>query len=1625
MGLFADLLNAAEDVGGGALKPFESLYQEAVAPTYRATVRPVAQQAYRQVIRPVSHRYSGFVNAQLANFRIHIDHPELFNPLLTGDDREAIYKRYGLSGSSDITRGAILNQRDSQERLTRATADLPGWQRTALGILADPLVELSVGSVAGAARVGAKTGLAGLLKGAGGELLAQSGLPSVAKIPYAPLAILKGGKLAQVSRLRTVVDMTMEGVKDASAAKYAALGGAERARTLAQFQTLKDSLEATITGSTTAKGIAARLKLLYTMPDVKTLDEQYGALAKTLGDLTGANLEAADYVAQAQKGRFLQTVAGLNDTNTEFNNKFVHEMAAGGTLDKLAQRIPVVSHVLNGIDPTLRARLELDPAFDAYVRSQATTEHIRQQANLMSLVTSTAARDAGLVGDPVSRLVKVKALGKLSSTVDNVFEHPELFALTAKQRDVVEGFHYAKGVTARQAKALLGNVDLGADRAALLKKLDTLTATGGEYVPRVGIKVGPPGAAEAFLKGELQPNILRRVAAAAHLPVSRIGGTALPPGFKPVQDIKSALGARQTVEFDRVLASPEEASRMLFSTDPGEMLGSYIQKVNQIVADQTITIPMLKKLGLTQTGILAGHFDREIGTVSALRDKLGKAKQLLDSISSGGTVSGRTLARMRTLAADESLPQEARSALDSVIGAGDRHLAAQQASAGAGRAVSRELGKVGRKLETAGEARARAPFEPKGTTMPRQTYIQAEPTILKGQQAQELAAQVSGERVVAEAVGRRTGLTRAQLVDEGRALKTVEQVTPVTSERLVAVREDLADIIAGRGVVPQQGILTDAKSARDALISEARVRRDEIAAHFGKSRADLDAVKAAKTTAFKGATTFDYRQAGIPALSGTWFDKETAARVSELFGPADKENLLKHLTAVQAIGQSIMAGADFSVSFMQSLAVLPASPGGWAKGLVYGIRSLKDPNVYARYLEGVANSVDLATGRSWLSIATEARLTQSGTELYAPLEALAAFGAAGSPLGKVAEFIGNMPQNRAFSIQRNVASVEMLKAQVGLEQAILGRPLNHDELVSVGRQVDLATGVVSSTKLGIMPTQATYERLLGRFGVQWFRSQTGRLVQAFQAGSIDGRLARRMLFQQAAAMTVLYAGVAEGLGGEFNFDPSSRDFMTVKLGKSRVRFGGIYPAMMKTIGQTVDAVASGDEGRLLDIKNGRNPLLNFWRNGAPVIGGIIADAVGVNAQTSYFNRNPLDPKKYLPFDVQAAINPDLQDATLLDRAIAGLATGGGLTETPQTPTDLWKTTTDQYAKEHGVADWASLPKAEQTRALRDVPELAQAEANRQAWFDRGNQTPLDVAFDQTGKSRAAMGDVLSGLWARVQSGQMTRAEWRQVYNDWSGRHAYFSENVFGSLPAEDQAKLNKDAPLLQDRLASRFAAIQPQDTTGTGTPSEEDWKAWRTARDQFWKDNPEALPFRSYIMFDYPTSRWDNPIMGAADQERRMASDQYDEYLSLPKYRGMSADEADFLDALVGAKNRAAKELTAMVVQQGADPNRVRIPAKIAWQYAVASLQQAGVSFDARRAELLKLAAVIDAKPRAKLQLIDPRRFAYLRSNPTLMDWYPGAVTATGIPQDILVRLGLIQEMPGQSLAERGAAMLQ
>jgi len=279
--------------------------------------------------------------------------------------------------------------------------------------------------------------------------------------------------------------------------------------------------------------------------------------------------------------------------------------------------------------------------------------------------------------------------------------------------------------------------------------------------------------------------------------------------------------------------------------------------------------------------------------------------------------------------------------------------------------------------------------------------------------------------------------------------------------------------------------------------------------------------------------------------------------------------------------------------------------------------------------------------------------------------------------------------------------------------------------------------------------------------------------------------------------------------------------------------------------------------------------------------------------------------------------------------------------------------------------------------------------------------------------------VLLASWRNVENGTLDIADFRARFSEMSAQHGYLSNQLMDSLDSGLKQRSNETK---QDYYARLFHGIQPEqfDTDKDGTIAPNEWDAWREARKLFWQEFPEAIGFRNYITEDYPTRNWTSPQMTAIHRSKLQAQQQYDEFLSLPKYRGLTADQSNTIDSFVGLADRKVREVKFALAQRGIDPNKVNIPARFAWRLVLEDLKTANLSDD--QVQLLRTAILLDLKPQARRALLSTERVRFLMDNRDVASWYPGAYQDAGLRDREIALLGLSPSPLGQSVSERLAA---
>lgn len=1535
-------------------------------------------------------------------------------------------------GASESVVGAVRGRRASLIAQAAPFLLIPGAREFTLASIAGSVAGGEIGAAVG----GEKGRLVGEIAG-GLSPLAPGTARQVSRLATLPSRIRAGAKAGEVNLLLSQFDIAMD---------------LQRVSKLGRMDPVARQLL-----SAEGQGIVGRLRgnvakqVPHGEDDLSRLRDINKQL---LVDKTGQS----DIISNLRDGNVTAIMGELVPIDRELITSARVQLSEANRVERIVSRIPGIRSIWSGVDPSLNAKLLKDPVLRVKIEAETFTDQINTIGEVaQETLSRTQLRSGMLVDEATGELAKVAVKGgskvPLGRNGKPLFEHvmqrPDMYELTAGQVDWVVANHTFLARMRGMARMILEDAEIPRDRVKeVLKFLGTAETDGGFFYPRL-----PKFWLEAGqLSDYSQPRLLQFMRKNLGVELFKT-----PKGFTILRPrVRGRIGAKQQTEFERQNALASDASRVIFEPDGGKVVEAYAAQIASIVRDEGIFLPAMQKMGVTMKDLAGPALLSEANKAKMTLDKIGNASTRVNTLIHNRSATQATLRQIKNVRESGHLTEEATATLGYVEHAMEDFLAVVPSTAKAGSqltrrteslagATARVAGKtapvrdearivgdrLGNVIILADEIRSQIAVGGKitGRLIKRARQVSQQVAKAKGR---PVKGSVDLQRTVAQAQDAQADIASAMffLMEEAKAGRDVLRVGNRLAKSIAKGEKVLSDDSAKALQSAQafRGKVSELEQARRRLVEVAKGANKELGVHKAAARDQLDNVRLAIKETQNAKIAAQYSTIpDIPSLHGRYFSKEMAKHIRQTFGIGPEAGAaFREVAAWQAPIQTFISGLDFGVTFLQALAAMPANPVGWAKALSVGLMApvpRLGPRLYAGRLAALAKNADPVTGRSWLNIVSRSGLRLGSTELYSSGKVLENLNRDEvGILGVLSRTVSNLPLNRAFVMQRNIAAIELLRSQVSLEQAILHRGLSLKELKSVARQVDLATGAVSLDKLGVSSTQSSKERLIGRFGVQWFRSQTGRLVQAANSG-MDGEVARRLLFQQLGAMGALYVAGKIVLGQVPNFDPTSGKFMTIRIEGNDIGFGGIFHSTMRLVAETNEAIIEGDLDRFTEIKSGRNPLTNFWHNGAPTVGRMVGEYVlEINKESRFIQDRPTPaPIRFItPFSAEAFLE-SVQEGKGPESVLVGTAaTALGLRQFPTTPLDLWREVVARKATELGYTKWDDVPKAAQRAALRNDPELGEANDLRADWL-RQKGDNRDFVFKQNDQSRAAISDVMTGQWAKVQTGEVSKAEWRVVYSEFLTNHAYQSDNNFKGLELEDQEAVRREPSQLRDQMAILYQGIQPEifDNDQDGIISDSEWDLWRQARDSFWTENPEAEQFRDYITVDFPASVWKDPIMVDAVIERQRAGRLFDEFKRIAKYTGLSRDEGAMVDQIIGLVNRARKEYKDEIARRGG-PTNIDVPNNVAWGIARRRMKESNIQLPQK---LLTFARLIQQNDQMRRFKLSPVRAQFLIDNPLMAEWYPGTLRDAGFTDTEAAKIGLIPAPLGTGFEEQLATI--
>lgn len=537
------------------------------------------------------------------------------------------------------------------------------------------------------------------------------------------------------------------------------------------------------------------------------------------------------------------------------------------------------------------------------------------------------------------------------------------------------------------------------------------------------------------------------------------------------------------------------------------------------------------------------------------------------------------------------------------------------------------------------------------------------------------AAQVAGTRVgAAELLRQMVQRVRRGEVPTQRQLGAVGKGFPELKEQL--------DAAMALGPREKDARATALQSVADAVKEEKGLL--QITAKETSARAKE--VRLAE----KAAVADRQEVERVTALKNMWFkpqDAETLERALGTFevGGAEKQlrNVLEVTQNLSAAMRTSMAAADVSAPFIQGLGFLARHPAKWLEGFARSFQAIADPNMNVRYL---------ASGKvqRFAQELPGVQLTRGTTEWFAgmgPVEAVArripvVGGLAG---GAVRQIYGR--GSAAFDFLGNFMRVEEGTGLLKLAKET-GNTAQLTEFLNKLTGVHAVAGVPETWRM--------FEGSFLLFAQRYTKSAMAMVLDAATRGDFVGAESRATLANMLVGGLAWYSHIADAVGQEPNFDPTTGKFLTIKVGDDNVGIGSIWVAMARFLGKAVENPGTMNPTSWENVTRD-NPITQWWRSRAAPVGSVLWDKLITGED---YIGTPLDEPVQLAKYLGTKFTPFALEAFLLQNQPIGIEALGpqlaGLRTFPQSRAQI----ADTVAREMFGQPFTELDPVEQAEVER-------------------------------------------------------------------------------------------------------------------------------------------------------------------------------------------------------------------------------------------------------------------------------------------------------------------------------------
>ncbi|MGE3463907.1 MAG: hypothetical protein AB7I04_18515 [Pseudomonadales bacterium] len=721
-------------------------------------------------------------------------------------------------------------------------------------------------------------------------------------------------------------------------------------------------------------------------------------------------------------------------------------------------------------------------------------------------------------------------------------------------------------------------------------------------------------------------------------------------------------------------------------------------------------------------------------------------------------------------------------------------------------------------------------------------------------------------RVVTEK-GKVTGIEPDMFTPEGSTDRVVEAF-----EGLMDSSDDFANAVDSAINVTARRIATlERRGLKYKQVADSLKKQLE------QTKKDLDTLtpeyRQAVATARKGDR--NSRPIGFATLSGRLFPPEisnVANRYLDLEKPASGRGAvtLHTVDAFNSLMRGIRATGDVSFVGIQGLLGAVRDPAGYGKAMGVAYKSWADPQVLGKYLQDfdeAAGAAGRATSRDW----AKAGLHIGGSELSefaVEAKGLPALGRKARQLQgakQVAEGFGR--SNRMWGYFTDSMRLEL--ADTMYESATRGgKALQAGDLEQIAHASNLATGWTPNTFGGTIGQMAL-------FAPRFFQAQLNTIADAVSKGGIRGTEARKSLTRLlgvSVGLTVLANEISpDGLKPDQYLSPFRKkadplsgfnpNFLRFRVGGNDATLLGPWDSLLRGLVTT----AGGAADQLPGVK-ANGDLTSLLRSKASPA---VSAAWDLLSGKTFIGENASlkDPeyllRSFAPLSVANAGKETLTGPGALSQGLSF----GGVKSTPLSPGEQL----DSVAGAEYGKTWNSLEPIQKAKLKEKYPEVWQRSVEVK---DQKLQRYYDLS--DLKKSEQESDNEL------MLAGQLSVDDWSSAAADRRTELNGAREALLGDFSGSGGSKV----------LNAYYDAIDESKVNGRP-----DWDAV----DAY----VESLSDADRAVIERNTGASRTRLERAVSAVKR-------EYYDLPKYRGLTSDEARDVDGLLAVVSQLAKGETKL-----------------------------------------------------------------------------------------------------------------